>query len=158
LGVPLYVNWTVLLAIVLLTPLALTSPIFGALFIGSYLAAILVHELGHAFVARRLGYEVEAIGLTMLHGWCRCEAPDDEWHAVLIAWGGVGAQLVAAFPVLVVTVALGDGDWGYLTPIIVVMGYMNVVIAIMNLLPADDSDAKVAWRIVPLLLEKWQGK
>lgn len=48
----------------------------------------------------------------MLHGWCEYDAPDDEWHAVLIAWRGVVAQVAIAVPVLLIAVALGERDWG----------------------------------------------
>lgn len=130
------------------------QPIHAALFIGSYLLILVAHELGHAYVAYRRGYEVDAIGLTLLHGWCLCDAPQNQRDAVFIAWGGVAAQLAIALPVLSAALLLGDRSWGYLTPVIVFLGYLNVVIAIINLVRSDDSDGKVAWRLIPLLLQE----
>lgn len=149
-GAPVFVHWSVLAALGVLILFTLSNPAYAALFASAYLAVIVVHELGHALVARRLGYEVDSIGITALHGWCRCAAPDYEWHAVLIAWGGVAAQLVVAVPVLLLTLALGSRDWGLLTPIIIFLGYLNLVLVAVNLIPGDGSDGTIAWRIIPL--------
>lgn len=157
-GAPIFVHWSVVVAIGLIALVAFSGPIYAVLFVGSYLAVLLMHELGHAFVARRLGYRVDAIGLSLLHGWCRCEAPDNEWDAVLVAWGGVAAQVAIALPVLLIALALGDRDWTYFTPIVVLLGYLNLVIAIINLVPDDYSDGRLAWRIIPLLLQERRAK
>jgi len=133
---------------------AVSSPIYAVLFIASYLGIIVVHEWGHAFVARRLGYEVDSVGITAIHGWCLHAAPRSEWDEVLIAWGGVAAQLAVALPVLLVTVVLGERSWGYFTPVIVFLGLLNVGTVIVNLVPDDESDGRIAWRIIPLLRQK----
>jgi stage IV sporulation protein FB len=133
---------------------AVSSPIYAALFIASYLGIIVVHEWGHAFVARRLGYEVDLVGITAIHGWCLYEAPRSEWDEVLIAWGGVAAQLAVALPVVLVMVVLGERSWGYFTPVIVFLGLLNVGTVIVNLVPDDGSDGRIAWRIIPLLRQK----
>lgn len=157
-GAPIFVHWSAFLTIGPLALFAIASPIYGVLFISCYLAIIFVHELGHAFVANRLGYRVDSIGVTVLHGWCRHEEPDTEWEDVLIAWGGVAAQVAIALPVLLGTLVLGDRDWAYWTPVIVLLGYLNLVWAIANILPGDDTDGRLAWRIVPLVIEQWRAK
>ena len=154
LGASFFVDRSLLVGVGILSVIAISSPIHSALFIGSYLLILVAHELGHAYVAYRRGYEVDAIGLTLLHGWCLCDAPQNERDAVFLAWGGVAAQLAIALPVLSVAFLLGDRSWGYLTPVVVFLGYLNVVIAIINLVPSDDSDGKVAWRLIPLLLQE----
>jgi len=151
-GAPIYVHWTVLLALAVMLPFAFSNLPYTVLFMACYLAIIFVHEIGHAFVASRLGLEVDSIGVTILHGWCRFEAPDYEWDEVLVAWGGVGAQVILALPALAIFVALGDSDWGYWTPVIVFLGYLNLALAAVNLLPDEDLDGRIAWRVVPLLL------
>jgi len=154
LGAPLFVHWTVFAVVAVLALTAFGNLFFGLLFVASYLAIIVVHELGHALVARRLGYAVDSIGIAALHGWCRCEAPEYEWDEVLIAWGGVAAQLVIALPVLLLILAFGGRDWGYLTPVFVFLGYLNAVLVVVNLIPGDASDGRKAWRIIPLLRER----
>ena len=156
-GAPIYLHWPVLIVAAFMALMAISSPVFALLFFASYVVVIVIHEFGHACVAHLLGYEVDSIGISILHGWCRYETPDDEWHEVLVAWGGVFAQLLAALLALVIFLALKGGDWGYFTPIIVFLGYFNIVIVIINLLPGSDSDGAVAWRIVPLLLKRWRA-
>jgi Zn-dependent protease len=40
----------------------------------------------------------------------------------------------------------------------VFLGYVNLFMALFNLAPAQGLDGKVAWRIIPLLLERWHGR
>lgn len=87
---PVHLHWSALLVVGFMALFGLRNPLYAALFIASYLAIIFVHELGHAFVAHSLGYDVDSIWITFWHGWCRFEVPDNEWSHVLIAWGGGG--------------------------------------------------------------------
>lgn len=151
-GAPVYVHWTVFVVIAALAFIALANPIYAVLFIGCYLAIIFVHELGHAIVAHRLGYRMYRISMTFWHGECETQAPETEWELALIAWGGAAAQLVVAVPALIVMFLLGDGDWSYWTPVIVILGYLNIIVAITNLLPGDETDGSLAWRVVPIQL------
>ena len=152
-GAPMFVHWTVFVVVGALALIALASPIHAVLFIGCYLAIIFVHEVGHALVAHRLGCRVHSISMTFWHGECVCEAPETEWENALIAWGGVTLQLVMAVPALLITILLGDRDWSYWTPVIVCLGYVNIVWAVSNLLPGDETDGNVAWRVVPIFFE-----
>jgi Zn-dependent protease len=152
------VHWSTFVVLAILALTAISNPIYAVLFIGSYLSIIFAHEFGHAFVANRLGWRVHSIGVTFWHGWCRHEEPDTEWDDVLISWGGVAAQAVIALPVLIGALLFGDRDWGYFTPIVVLLGYLNLVLAAVNLLPDDETDGRLAWRVVPLLLEEWRTK
>lgn len=157
-GAAIFLHWSVFVALGVMALFAFVSPIYTALFMGSYLTIIFAHEMGHAFVASRLRYRVDAIGVTFWHGWCRHEEPDTEWEDVLIAWGGVAAQLAIAAPVLLLAFILREQDWGYLTPVIVFLGYLNAVWAVANVLPGDDTDGRIAWRLVPLLAEALRAK
>jgi Zn-dependent protease len=150
-GAPIFFHWTAIAVLAAMALIGLSNPLYALLFVASYLAIIVVHELGHACVAHRLGYRVDSIAVTAWHGWCECEAPHSEWDEVLIAWAGVGAQLLMAFPALALMVMLGDRNWGAWTPVIVILGYLNSVIAVVNLIPGDHSDGTTAWRIIPLL-------
>ena len=152
-GASVLVHWSTLVPVVLLAMIAITNPIYGALFVGSYISIIFAHEYGHAFVAHRLGYRVHSIGITFWHGWCRHEQPDTKWEDALIAWGGVAAQVLLAIPALILAFVLGGRDWAYFTPIIVFLGFFNLAWALANLLPGDDTDGRLAWGIVPLFIE-----
>jgi Zn-dependent protease len=151
LGASVYVHWSVLVVVALLALVSISSPIHAAVAIASYLGIIVIHEAGHAWVARRLGYGVDAIHVAFLHGYCTHDMPYNEMDHVLIAWGGVAAQLAVAIPILIVATIFDRQDFGYAAPAIAFLGYVNVLIALVNLAPAEGLDGRIAWRVIPLL-------
>jgi Zn-dependent protease len=150
-----YVHGSVLLIVALLALMSFQSPIHAVVAIASYFAIILVHELGHALMARRLGYDVDAIRLALFHGRCEYEAPHTEMDDVLISWAGVLAQMAIAVPVLVVATLFENHDFGYAAPAIVFLGYVNLLIALVNLAPSSGLDGDTAWRVIPILRGRW---
>ena len=155
LGARVHVHWSVFAVVLLLALVSLRSPIYAAISIASYLAVIVIHETGHAWVARRLGYHVSAIRIGFFHGRCEHEAPYRESDDVMIAWGGVLAQLAVAVPILIVAKLSGEPDFGYAGPLVAILGQINLMIALVNLAPAPRLDGHIAWRVVPLL-RQWQ--
>ena len=153
LGARVYVHWLVIAVAGLLAFMSFKSPIHAAVAIAAYFGVIVIHELGHGLMARRLGYEVASIHIGFLHGRCEFEAPYTERDDVLIAWAGVAAQLAVAVPVLIIATAFEDYDFGYAAPAIAFLGYLNIMIALVNLAPAPGLDGGTAWRAVPLLRE-----
>ena len=158
LGAHLYLHWSVLVVVGLLAFMSFSSPIHAAVSIASYLGIILLHELGHVLIARRLGYEVGAVRIAFFHGHCEHEAPHTEFDDVLIAWGGVLAQFAVAIPVLIIAAALEEYDFGYAAPAAVFLGYVNILVALVNLAPAPELDGHIAWRAVPLLHRWWRAR
>jgi Zn-dependent protease len=155
LGARVYVHWSVFAVVLLLALVSLRSPIYAVISIASYLAVIVIHETGHAWVARRLGYYVDAIRIGFFHGQCESDAPHSESDHVMIAWGGVLAQLAVAVPILIVAKLSGEPDFGYAGPLVGILGQINLLIALVNLAPAPVLDGHIAWRAVPLLWQ-WQ--
>jgi Zn-dependent protease len=151
LGARVYVHWSVLVVIALIALVSFSSPIHAAVAIASYLGIIVIHEAGHAWVAHRLGCGVDSIHVAFLHGYCTHDMPYNETDHVLIAWGGVAAQLAVAIPILIVATIFDRQDFGYAAPAIAFLGYVNVLIALVNLAPAEGLDGHIAWRAVPLL-------
>ncbi len=99
---------------------------------------VLLHELGHAAVARRYGYGIESITLWLLGGLARPEERPNRWnHELWIALGGP-----------VVSVALGIGCFlafqiAPSDPVRFVLGYLallNVALAGFNMVPAFPLD------------------
>lgn len=154
-GAPIYFHWSVFAVTLALVLVSLDSVIYAVSAIASYLAIIVIHEFGHAWVARRRRYEVFAIRIAMLHGRCEYEAAEYEWDDVAIAWGGVLAQLAIAIPMLVVAIALGRANLGPFNNVVAMLGRANLVIAFINLIPSPGFDGEKAWRVIPLAKDWW---
>ncbi len=102
---------------------------------------VLLHELGHALVARRHGIEVEEIDLWLLGGVARmtgeAEAPGDELRFAL-AGPAVTTALLALFGAL--RLAGGDAFPDWLRAFLDYQVYVNGAILVFNLLPAFPLD------------------
>jgi hypothetical protein len=70
LGARVHVHWSAFAVVLLLLLVSVRSPIYAAIAIASYLGMIFLHETGRAWVARRLGYRVDALYVAFLHGRC----------------------------------------------------------------------------------------
>lgn len=129
-----------------LPPLALGLVVSVALFAG-----VLLHELGHALTALRYGARVRAITLMVLGGVTEIEHPDATarqrfWTAlngplvsVAVGLGALALTRVPGLPLDAVVVGL-------------IVGLLNLVIAVFNLLPAFPLDGG---RVLGAVLERW---
>jgi len=118
---------------------------------------LVVHELGHAAVARSRNVEVDGIQLYFIHGLCTHEEPYREEDDVLIAWGGVAAQLVVlviAFGASLLLAAFAPFAYQLGAPLLRVLVQTNVLIIVINLIPVAPLDGAKAWRALPLLRER----
>src|SRR5215211_4338537 len=155
-GIDIRVHWTFLLL-----------PIFFALYsyqnTGSFVAAlvavvvilalfvcVLLHEFGHSLVAQRLGLEVPDITLLPIGGLARLKSlPDKPADEVKIAIAGPLVNVVLAPIFFAVASLLGAnlfappdllGGVGSVGEVIVYLGYINVALAVFNLIPAFPMD------------------
>jgi len=124
----------------------------------SYLGAILLHEVGHAYCARRLGYPLMEIRIGSVHGVCAYDAPENQRDESIIAWGGVLAQLVVAIPLIVLAQTTPITQIPGFGPIVVFLGYLSVGIALINLIPTPGLDGYEAWKLFPILWSQWRWK
>jgi hypothetical protein len=83
LGAPVYLHWSVFVVVLLLALVSLRSPVYAAISITSYLAVIVIHEVGHAWVAHRVGCGVYAVRIGFVHGRCEYYAPHSEFDDVV---------------------------------------------------------------------------
>ncbi len=148
-GAPVYIHWFAIAFIVLILVIYWQSPTIAAIAILAFFSVILIHEIGHAAIAHRLGYRVFSLRVCLVHGVCEYEAPHYEWDQVKVAWGGILAQIMMSL--LVFTLAsLGAKQIAYFGPILFFLGYYNLFIIPFNLLPVWGLDGYYAWRILPL--------
>jgi Zn-dependent protease/CBS domain-containing protein len=104
-------------------------------------ASILLHELGHAVVARRYGVEIEAIQLWLLGGVAKmretAHAPVEELRFA-VAGPAVTVAIVLVFGVA--AAALPASAPEALTALLSYQALVNLLILIFNLLPAFPLD------------------
>jgi Zn-dependent protease/CBS domain-containing protein len=114
-----------------------------------YLASILLHELGHSLVARREGIEVESITLWIFGGVSqfkgRYKSAGDEFRVAFA--GPLVSILLGVLFVLIAFAHLPSSVDG----VAAWLGYINLILAVFNLLPAAPLDGgrvlhSVLWR------------
>ncbi|MFP5388525.1 MAG: site-2 protease family protein [Thermoleophilia bacterium] len=104
-------------------------------------ASILLHELGHAIVARRHGVEIEEIDLWLLGGVARMSSyPKAAGDELRFALAGPGVTLAIAFLFASIDVALPASAPRALTAVVVYQLFVNAAILVFNLLPAFPLD------------------
>jgi Zn-dependent protease/predicted transcriptional regulator len=162
-GVELRLNWS-LLAVVALIVWSLSDGVFpsqnpglshntylGMAVVASllFLASIALHELGHSWVARREGIEVDSItlwlfgGVSQLNG--RFKSPGAEFRVAV-----VGPLVSIVLGVLFVLIAIA-GAPSEVDGVAAWLGYINLLLAAFNLLPAAPLDGgrvlhSILWR------------
>jgi Zn-dependent protease len=167
LGVPIGLNWGVLLVGALLAwslavvslpqvaPRHPTSAYWFAAVIGvlAFLGSLVGHELGHSYVAKRNGVHVVEITLWLFGGVAKLEGDADD--------PGAEFRIAAAGPAMsgVLAVLAGVAAWAtrqaegsrVLVGLLIWLSAINVVLAVSNLLPAFPLDGgrmlrAVLWR------------
>ncbi|MEZ4360865.1 MAG: site-2 protease family protein [Kofleriaceae bacterium] len=133
LGFPVEVSWSFALLLVVAL-LAFGGGLATVFVILLAFASVLLHELGHAVVARQLGVQVSGIELGFFGGAAKMvQMPRSANHEIAIAAAGPAVSLVLA--------GLGFG-LGALTSVALfaMIGWINLTIALFNLLPALPMD------------------
>lgn len=133
----LSLRWTLPLLFVL------TGCVLPGSALGCFLV-VLVHEGGHALLARWRGLAVYEIQVHGMGGHCRHQG-GSPLDSAIIAWGGVGAQallLVAALPVyglLPSSAFVNSLYYGLIVP--------NFLMIVLNLIPVAPLDGAEAWAL-----------
>ena len=127
-----------------------------------FFGSILLHELGHAFVARRNGVGVSSITLWMFGGVARLEKDSDTpgtEFKIAIAGPLVTAAIVVACVIIglllapvreVRDAALGNGTSDAATALVSWLAWINLLVLVFNLVPAFPLDGgriarAIAW-------------
>jgi Zn-dependent protease len=129
-----------------------------------FFASILLHELGHAFVAARNGIEVSSITLWMFGGVARLERDSDTpgtEFKIAVAGPLVTAAIVAVCAIIGLALAGGDEvrhaaltqedtQTSGVAAMVVWLGSINLLVLVFNLVPAFPLDGgrmarAIAW-------------
>jgi len=140
LGAPVRVHWSTAVGLVVLSGFSFTPGIWLG-----FLAVLLIHEIGHAMIARHFGLMLLGIDVNAFGGACRAAGDPTRRQVAIIAWGGVLAQaalLVAAIPLAWI---LPSG--GFLGDLTHTLTWTNVYLIALNLLPIPPLDGATAWKL-----------
>lgn len=114
-----------------------------------FLASILLHELGHSWVARHEGIEVDSITLWLFGGVSqfkgRFQTPGAEFRTAV-----VGPLVSIVLGVIFVLIALAHPP-SYVDGVAAWLGYINLILGVFNLIPASPLDGgrvlhSILWR------------
>jgi hypothetical protein len=112
-------------------------------------------------MARWRGLSVDGITIDFMHGQTSHAYPRNERDDILIAWSGVGAQLLVLLLAWAGESALGGvyQPWLLLVagPVLMVWTQWNIFLMIVALLPIGPLDGHRAWRIIPYLRRSMRG-
>ena len=157
-GAPVQIHWSALVVMGFLFIVSVRTPLLAIITICSYFGFILLHEAGHAYLARRLGYRPREIYLGLFHGYCTLDAPDNLRDECIIAWGGVLAQLVVAVPLIVLNQTTPLAQLSFTGPIVAFLGFISLIFALVNLLPIRNLDGIKAWQLISIEIKHFRNK
>ena len=151
-GIPVYFYW---LLNILLLLIGVTAIINQSIPIGlvALLFILVVHELGHAWFASRLGLNTYLIKIYPWGGVCTYESSRIEYNNNIVAWGGVVAQAIIFIPALLIMYFFGDLMSENMNELLLYLGKYNAIIALVNLIPIKPLDGASCWRTVPLFFK-----
>lgn len=158
-GIGVFVHWTflLLLAWVAASQYAeegVAGAVRATALIGVVFFCIVLHEFGHALVARRFGVPTKDITLLPIGGVARMERiPRDPMQELAIAIAGPMVNVAIAVALLVGIWLFADPTQlvllsGGKTPFVVTMFWFNVVVVFFNMLPAFPMDGGRVLRAV----------
>jgi len=131
-GFPVEVNLSFLLMLAVV--FVWMGGLAGVFVVGLAFGSVLLHELGHSLVARKKGVPVSGIELSFFGGAAKMvDLPKTANDEILIAAAGPAVSLALA--------GLGFGLGALLhAPLIALIGWINLIIAGFNLIPALPMD------------------
>ncbi|MBV8606479.1 MAG: site-2 protease family protein [Singulisphaera sp.] len=150
-GIDLYLHPTFLMLLVFIG--AMQGGLESVLLASATFGCVLLHELGHALMARRFGIETEDITLYPIGGIARLKRmPRAPGAELLIAMAG---PMVNVLIVGILVAALGVLDGSGLDLFLGSLMQINIILAAFNLIPAFPMDGG---RVLRALLSGWLGR
>lgn len=143
-GIPVRAHWSMALVAVLFGVSLAGSfgLVAGVVVVAAFFVSILAHEFGHALVARRYGVETQSIDLWALGGVARLDRePPTPRADGFIAGAG---PLVS----LVIGVGAFGGGLAIASNELVWVGFVNLALAVFNMLPGAPLDGGRVLRAV----------
>jgi len=152
-GVPIRAHWTVPLVCLMFSGFRFEPGMWLGV-----LLVVLIHELGHAFIVKRVGLINLGIDLTGFGGLCRWTGHPSEIQRAWVAWGGVLAQLGLYVATIVAVLILGSPSSAWLQQLVEAFTRANLFIAVFNLIPFKPFDGGEAWPLFKLYYRQYRRK
>ncbi|MFC4877234.1 site-2 protease family protein [Microbulbifer halophilus] len=156
-GVPVFIHWSLSVPLVLIAVLAV-SEISMLIVAISILMVMLIHEIGHMWFASKLGLRSVRISLYLLHGQFSFEKADNDYHNCLVSWGGVAAQAIVFIPCIAIFSLYSASLPWYVNVPLMILGYINALIAVVNMAPAMGLDGEECWKSIPLYFKYYRPR
>lgn len=145
-GAPVRIHWSTPIGVILFSIL-FNGLRFAPWVWATFIALILVHEIGHAALVRRFRLHLVSVDIHGIGGACRYAGSTTPLRSSIIAWGGVlgqAALLVLALPALFL---LPGGTPFWVREVVSVLIWSNLYLMAINLLPMPGFDGAEAWRL-----------
>ena len=159
-GIPIYIHSTFVLILVYVAWInasrgqGLVATLAGIVFVLTLFGCVLLHEIGHALMARRYGIRTRDITLLPIGGLARLERmPDDPRQEFWVALAGPAVNVVIA--VILFFLLTLQGQYEPVVRISITAGsfferimVVNVILVVFNMLPAFPMDGGRVLRAV----------
>src|SRR5579872_5293010 len=144
-GIPIRANFTFLIFLVWVAYMSRPYAALGVLMALALFTCVLLHELGHALVARRYGIRTSDITLYFMGGLAMLQSRPKPKAELWIALAGPAVNFVIALALLpVVFNQLGNvrllNDAIKPTSVVELIFWANIVLGLFNLIPAFPMD------------------
>jgi Zn-dependent protease len=122
--------------------------------IGLFLSIVL-HELAHSLVARRYGIPMHGITLFIFGGVAEMtDEPESAKSELLMAIAGPITSVIIGFILLGLSWTVGSGWTTPVQGVLIYLGFLNIVLAVFNMLPAYPLDGG---RVLRSVLWTWKN-
>lgn len=124
----------------------------------AFLLIVLLHEMGHAYVVRRVGAKVHSIDVLAIGGLCHWSGDVSPIARACIAWGGVWAQMILLAGTYLALAVHGWPTTLEMAQLAAAFTTTNIWMILFNLFPVRPLDGAEAWALFPLLKNRWQQR
>lgn len=162
-GIGLYVHWSFLIVPIwaawseLQSGGGMSSMLFGVAVVLALFGCVLLHELGHALMARKFGIGTRDITLLPIGGVARLEKMSEHpGEEIAIAIAGPLVNVVIAAGIWVGLLLSGQSMWGWLEVLVLggaaaerflaMLLFSNIMLVVFNLVPAFPMDGGRVFR------------
>lgn len=157
-GVPVYVDWTVLLVGIWAS--IISGSKFPSFIYITILCAciILLHELGHFAAARFFKLNVSSIVFSGIGGNCLIQTPRGVWDTFFVMSAGILAQIILLLGTILYLHLVGEPTTALGRSVASTFVLYNFIIIIFNLVPRKTlngtSDGMILWQLLKHVIWK----